>query len=130
MPIKQISSEEAKELLDSGEGYIYLDVRSEYEFQQGHPRGAVNIPLQQLNESMQSLEPNPEFVDVVEAVRPDTGRMWLVKSWHNAAINLSPTSTGDLVGSGICLEIFKNRAGCNWAIPCHRGTMKNAATPS
>lgn len=70
MPIKQISPEEAKELLDSGEDYIYLDVRSEFEFQQGHPQDAVNIPLQQLNESMQSLEPNPKFVDVVEANFP------------------------------------------------------------
>jgi len=70
MPIKQISAEEAKELLDSGEDYVYIDVRSEFEFQQGHPQGAVNIPLQQLNESMQSLEANPDFVDVVEANFP------------------------------------------------------------
>lgn len=70
MPIKQISPEEAKELLDSGEDYIYLDVRSEFEFQQGRPQNAINIPIQQLNESMQMLEANPEFVEDVEANFP------------------------------------------------------------
>ena len=75
MPIKQISTEEAKKLLDSGEDYIYLDVRSEYEFEQGHPQGAVNIPLQQLNESIQSLEPNSDFVEVVEANFPKDAKL-------------------------------------------------------
>ena len=67
MDIKQISPQQAKELLDSGDNYIYVDVRSEAEFEQGHPSNSVNIPIQQLNPSLQMLEPNEEFIDVVEA---------------------------------------------------------------
>ena len=44
MDIKRIDPEEARELLDSGESYTYLDVRSEEEFAQGHVPGSVNIP--------------------------------------------------------------------------------------
>ena len=66
MPIKQISPEEAKALLDSDEGYIYLDVRSEMEFQQGHPENAYNIPIQNFDMAVQMLTNNPEFLQVVE----------------------------------------------------------------
>ena len=67
MEIKQITPEEAKNFLDSGENYIYLDVRSEGEFQQGHPAGAYNLPVKHLNIAVQQLEDNPDFVEVVEA---------------------------------------------------------------
>ncbi len=67
MPIKQISVREARDLLEKDEEYIYVDVRSEFEFQQGHPEGALNIPLKQLNMEYRVLEDNPEFLAVVEA---------------------------------------------------------------
>ncbi len=46
------------------EGYVYLDVRSEPEFAEGHPPGALNVPLQHRGSS--GLEANPEFLAVVE----------------------------------------------------------------
>ena len=67
MEIKQITPEEAKNLLDSSENYIYLDVRSEGEFKQGHPADAYNIPVKHLNIAVQQLEDNPDFGEVVEA---------------------------------------------------------------
>ena len=45
MEAKRISPDEAKALLDSGDGYTYLDVRTEQEFASGHVRGAKNIPF-------------------------------------------------------------------------------------
>src|SRR6187402_2299132 len=39
-----ISAEEAQRLL--GQGYTYVDVRSESEFVEGHAPGALNVPLQ------------------------------------------------------------------------------------
>ncbi len=39
MEIKRITPEEAKELLDSKKGYLYLDVRSVQEFDTGHVPG-------------------------------------------------------------------------------------------
>jgi len=47
------------------EGYLYLDVRSEPEFAEGHPEGAYNIPFALATES--GMQPNPDFVHVVKA---------------------------------------------------------------
>jgi len=61
--IKAVTPQEAAELLT--QGYVYVDVRSEPEFEQGHPEGALNVPL--LHASPVGLAPNPEFLDVMNA---------------------------------------------------------------
>jgi rhodanese-related sulfurtransferase len=42
------------------EGWVYLDVRTEPEFEQGHPAGAVNIPISHAGPG--GMTPNPDFV--------------------------------------------------------------------
>lgn len=42
MSVARVSPAEALALL--GEGYTYVDVRTESEFAEGHPEGAVNVP--------------------------------------------------------------------------------------
>ena len=59
--LKEISVEEAQQLLS--EGYVYLDVRSEQEFEAGHVPGALNVPLNQ--RTPQGPVPNPDFMNVV-----------------------------------------------------------------
>ena len=44
-----ITAEEAKQIMDSQEGYIILDVRSQEEFDQGHIPGAILIPDTEIN---------------------------------------------------------------------------------
>lgn len=61
--IKPVSPEEAQSLLQ--QGYVYLDVRSEPEFEQGHVPGALNVPL--LHAGPAGMTPNPEFLDVVQS---------------------------------------------------------------
>ncbi|MEC7921826.1 MAG: rhodanese-like domain-containing protein [Planctomycetota bacterium] len=61
MDIRRIDPEEARQLLDSQEGYTYLDVRSEEEFAQGHVPGAVNIPVASSNPLGPGLVANPDF---------------------------------------------------------------------
>ena len=61
--IKAVTPQEAAELLS--QGYVYVDVRSEPEFEQGHPEGAVNVPF--LHASPVGLTPNPEFLEVMTA---------------------------------------------------------------
>jgi len=61
--IKAVNPEEAMELLS--QGHVYVDVRSEPEFEDGHPAGALNVPL--LNAGPVGLVPNPEFLTVMEA---------------------------------------------------------------
>lgn len=60
--IKQVTPEEAAELLR--EGHLYVDVRSEPEFEAGHPEGALNVPL--LTAGPVGLVPNPEFLSVMQ----------------------------------------------------------------
>jgi hypothetical protein len=45
MEVKRIAPEQAKELLDSNQGYIYLGVRTVPEFEAGHVPGAKNVPV-------------------------------------------------------------------------------------
>jgi rhodanese-related sulfurtransferase len=61
--IKRVSPEEAATLLE--EGYVYLDVRTEAEFESGHVPGALNVPL--LLAGAGGRTPNPDFMSVVES---------------------------------------------------------------
>jgi rhodanese-related sulfurtransferase len=60
--VLRVSPEEAQALI--GEGYIYVDVRSEPEFEKGHPASALNVPISHRGAS--GLVPNPDFVTVME----------------------------------------------------------------
>ena len=66
MDIRRIDPEEARRLLDSQEGYTYLDVRTEEEFAAGHVPSAVNIPVVEKNPMGPGLVPNPDFLSQVE----------------------------------------------------------------
>ena len=44
MLYKRISQEKAREMMEKLNEYIILDVRTKEEFQEGHIKGAVNIP--------------------------------------------------------------------------------------
>jgi len=59
---KSVSPEEAAALL--AEGYVYVDVRSEPEFEAGHVPGALNVPL--LHQGVAGLVANPEFLSVMQ----------------------------------------------------------------
>lgn len=59
---KIVTPEEAAALL--AQGYTYVDVRSEPEFEAGHPEGALNVPIS--HASPTGMQPNPEFLSVVE----------------------------------------------------------------
>lgn len=65
MEIRRIAPEEAKQLLDSSSGYIYLDVRTVPEFDAGHVPGAKNVPVVEPDASGR-MQLNPRFVEIVE----------------------------------------------------------------
>ena len=64
MDIKRVTPEEAKELLDSNGGYIYLDVRTVPEFEAGHVPGAKNVPVVE-PDVFGRMQLNPQFVQIV-----------------------------------------------------------------
>jgi rhodanese-related sulfurtransferase len=72
-PHRQIDVEQARQLLASGSGYAYLDVRSVPEFDAGHPAGAYNIPL--LHRDRDEMVPNPQFLKVAQIVFDSTARL-------------------------------------------------------
>jgi rhodanese-related sulfurtransferase len=67
MAIEQIEPFRAYRILTEDVKAVYLDVRSEEEFAQGHPTGAINIPIFFFRGPGQP-EPNPEFLAVAEKV--------------------------------------------------------------
>ena len=67
MSVKQINPEEANEFMQSDEGALYIDVRTEPEFENGHPPNAINIPVVFPDSVTRQMMPNPEFIRVVEA---------------------------------------------------------------
>lgn len=49
------------------DGALYIDVRSSAEYVQGHPAGAINVPLLEGDEDTGQVLPNPDFVRVMKA---------------------------------------------------------------
>ena len=74
MPVKRVSPEDARELIDK-QGYAYLDVRSVPEFEAGHPSGAFNVPLMHLGPA--GMSPNPDFLNVVQKAFPPDAKLVL-----------------------------------------------------
>jgi rhodanese-related sulfurtransferase len=66
MAIKEVTPQEAHDLLSASSEAVYIDVRSEPEFAQGHPAGAVNIPVA-FPDPVRGMVMNADFVKVVEA---------------------------------------------------------------
>jgi rhodanese-related sulfurtransferase len=64
MPHETLDPKAAKERLDQG-GWIYLDVRSVEEFDEGHVPDSYNIPLL-FRDPAAGMVPNPEFVAAVK----------------------------------------------------------------
>jgi rhodanese-related sulfurtransferase len=75
MDVKRITPEEAKSLLDSGDGYVYLDVRTVREFDAGHVSGAKNVPFLDLDPMRGGMAPNPQFVEIVARNFPKDTRI-------------------------------------------------------
>ncbi|HEY2525406.1 MAG TPA: rhodanese-like domain-containing protein [Candidatus Binataceae bacterium] len=64
MSINQAEPPEAHEILKRNPESVYLDVRTEAEFAQGHPEGAINVPVVFIKGPGQ-MEINGEFVEVL-----------------------------------------------------------------
>ena len=50
-----ITAEEAKQIMDSEEGYIILDVRTQEEYDQGHIPGATQISHEEIKEKAEGV---------------------------------------------------------------------------
>ncbi len=62
---KQISAEEAKELMDTESNYIIIDARTEEEFARGHIEGAILIPEYEIKERAEKELPDKNALILV-----------------------------------------------------------------
>jgi rhodanese-related sulfurtransferase len=67
MDIPEMTPVDVAARLDTDQGAVYLDVRSEHEFEQGHPAGALNIPIFHVDPGTRQPQPNQQFLAVVKA---------------------------------------------------------------
>ncbi len=74
MPIKQAEPPEAYEILQGNPDAIYLDVRTEEEFAQGHPAGAINIPVVFLKPGA-APQLNDSFLTIAQKVLPQNKKL-------------------------------------------------------
>ncbi len=101
--MRRVSPREAHELMVN-QGYLYLDVRTETEFAEGHPKGALNVPLAYQGEH--GLMPNPEFVSQVTA-RIDRGAPLLV----GCAAGVRSQQAAQLLSEAGFSDVVEQRAG-------------------
>jgi rhodanese-related sulfurtransferase len=75
MAISQTTPREAHALLQQDPAAVYLDVRTDGEFDAGHPAGARNVPVMLLDPATGRPQPNAEFVAAVERDLPRSTRL-------------------------------------------------------
>jgi rhodanese-related sulfurtransferase len=67
MSVKTIGPEQAKQILDSDSSVVYIDVRTEPEFANGHVPKSINIPVVWPDPATRQMKPNPDFIKTVSA---------------------------------------------------------------
>ena len=60
-----ITAEEAKEIMDTEEGYVILDVREQDEYDAGHISGAILIPFTQIEAKANEMLPDKDQLILV-----------------------------------------------------------------
>ena len=62
---QQITAEEAKKIMDSGEEHIILDTREQDEFDEGHIPGAILIPYTEIENMAEEMMPDKDQLILV-----------------------------------------------------------------
>lgn len=99
--VKNVSADEAYQLINDHNDLIILDVRTKGEFEDGHIAKAKNIPVQQLPARINELE---KFKDKPILV-------------HCASGGRSPSAVRELVNNGFEQVYHLNRGLMSWRYP-------------
>lgn len=68
MRMREIDARTAHDEMIANPAIVYVDVRTPEEFHQGHPRGALNIPVAMAG--MLGMRANPAFLEAASRVLP------------------------------------------------------------
>ena len=60
-----ITAQEAKHIMDTQEGYIILDTRAQYEYEESHIPGAIVIPHDEIKDKAEQMLPDKDQLILV-----------------------------------------------------------------
>ena len=120
MSIQELSPAEARELTRESEDWVIVDVRSEQEFEAGHPEGAFNIPIARQDEGGQGLVLNPDFLPVMKASFGAEQKMVMV-----CAMGIRSMRACQMLAADGYQELVNMRAGYHGARD-HMGSLAEA----
>lgn len=87
--MKQISTTEVKQLLESGKSLYLIDVREVDEVKEGKIPGVINIPLGLLEARMHELDKSKEYIMVCRSGGRSGRATQFLESWGYQVINMS-----------------------------------------
>jgi rhodanese-related sulfurtransferase len=87
--VKQLSTTEVKQLLESGKSLNLIDVREVDEVKEGKIPGVVNIPLGLLEARMHELDKSKEYIMVCRSGGRSGRATQFLESWGYQVINMS-----------------------------------------
>lgn len=106
MPFSHINPKEAFQKIE--EGFVYLDVRTPEEFQNGHAKNAVNIPIFIATPAGRQF--NPNFLALVQEKFPKTTK--LVIGCHSGGRSAKACELLEEIGYKITFNIMGGFGGC------------------
>ncbi|MCM3455638.1 rhodanese-like domain-containing protein [Heyndrickxia oleronia] len=87
--MKQISTTEVKQLLESGKSLNLIDVREVDEVKEGKIPGVINIPLGLLEARIHELDKSKEYIMVCRSGGRSGRATQFLESWGFQVINMS-----------------------------------------
>jgi rhodanese-related sulfurtransferase len=72
MPIQDLPPKHCFDLREADPSLVHLDVRTPAEFAQGHPQGALNVPI--MFRGPAGMSENPDFLRVAQGLCTDPAR--------------------------------------------------------
>jgi E3 ubiquitin-protein ligase RNF13 len=73
MPIESLDPRSAHKAMSAESDFVFMDVRTVEEYEQGHPKHAINIPWAVIDPRSGQMAQNPDFLPTVQkTVKPGT----------------------------------------------------------
>ena len=103
--IKSISPEEVYEIINNGEDYLIVDVRTKEEYDSGHLGGALLLPVQELEDRLNELAiDKPIIVYCRSGVRSKTAATILVENGFKQVYDMGGINDWNAKGYPIIVE--------------------------
>ncbi len=92
----KLSQEEAYSQMESGENIVIIDVRAPHEFSAGHIKNAINLPMENVLQQIESVVENKEqkiFVNCLSGARSKASVDMITSKGYTNVFNIGGIST-------------------------------------